>query len=508
MGLGRVGPANLPQTPSPSREEMFVFVPAFPTCVPPPMARFLHGTVVLWLCTLTEATTSPRVLHFTDLHVHTTMAAEEQVAINDLHHQDAHATTTNALWRSALSAAAQANASFVIWGGDTGPQRCETCFPYEQRHATEAIGVASTALRELLPGVRIFPVIGNTDFAEGAAHVNYADAWAHEASQSALQAWLSNGSRRNLLSRGYYSEKVDDVWRVVVLNTRACHIRNFADFKPAPNAAEQPGLPFFEDQLAWFRQQLADARLHGSRVIVTGHVPPGIWGGCWGEFSDEYEDIVASFADVVALQIFGHQHSGSSRLLRAFADGADRSEQDATASSVAFITPSIAPQGGQMPSFRVYTVDPGRAQPVVGFEQYRLDLERPTNADGNVLWQLSYQAPVHLGLASLSPEEWRRVVQHAATNATYRSLLMKLESNGKDWHAGTKSAKDYACGIKHVGEPAYLRCAGKNQEGAVRDYIMKDHTYVLSAIFPFDVIMSSFGHSLPGILEEDLLPPE
>lgn len=452
---------------------------------------------------LTDASPATlRVLHVTDAH----LGADAERG--DLPLAGNAAMATDGLLHSAISAASQADLSIALWGGDTAPTRCEHCYPYEASDVAAVIGRAAAAFRKALPdGLRVFPVLGNTDVPEQHAKPGgpYADTWADSRADDALRAWLSDGARASLTARGYYADVVDDVWTIVALNTRACHVKNFADFVPPRNGAEHgTGVPHLEEQVAWFRGVLGEARAAGRKVIVAGHVPPGIWGGCWGEFGDAYENTVADFQDVVAAQLFGHQHSGSSRLLRAFAPTDDRTLPGARESSVAFVTPAISPERWHMPTFRIYHL---RDASVDSFDQYRLDLERPTNEHGGILWQLSYQAPLHLGLASLAPREWKRVADFAKTNATYRSLLMKLEANGKEWFDGSKSAADYACGINHVGEPAYLKCTGKSQEVAVRDYAKRDHTYVLSAIFPFEAIMRHFCTSLPGLLEEDCDAP-
>ena len=104
---------------------------------------------------------------------------------------------------------------------------------------------------------------------------------------------------------------------------------------------------------------LTQARVARERVVVTGHIPPGVWSGCWvrvpvrrsccvstaftcaavlsawvltqampsnapaphggveqGNYSAAYEETLHEYRDVLAAQLFGHLHSGSFRLLR------------------------------------------------------------------------------------------------------------------------------------------------------------------------------------------------
>jgi hypothetical protein len=175
--------------------------------------------------------------------------------------------------------------------------------------------------------------------------------------------------------------------------TSACHVRNFhrfADPDPTP-----------DQQLYWLEGVLARARAGGRKVIIAGHIAPGLWGGCWGAYSEAYEAVVAAAADVVAAQLFGHQHSGSFRVLRGTRGGGDSgggsggggaggggggggsgsgggdsgSSGDSSGggaggseeavppppplTGVAFVTPSVTPFKDQDPSFRVYKVAVG-----------------------------------------------------------------------------------------------------------------------------------------------------
>lgn len=79
------------------------------------------------------------------------------------------------------------------------------------------------------------------------------------------------------------------------------------------------------------------AKHAGERVIVSGHIPPGMFGGCWGHYSKDYEGLLSRYADVLAGQLFGHQHSGSFRILRT------GSEYLGSPFAVAHVTPSFSP---------------------------------------------------------------------------------------------------------------------------------------------------------------------
>jgi hypothetical protein len=71
--------------------------------------------------------------------------------------------------------------------------------------------------------------------------------------------------------------------------------------------------------------------------MITGHIPPGMFGGCWGRASKEYELLLFKYKDALAGQVFGHQHSGSFRLLR------EEAAYLGAPFAVAHITPALSP---------------------------------------------------------------------------------------------------------------------------------------------------------------------
>ena len=124
-------------------------------------------------------------------------------------------------------------------------------------------------------------------------------------------------------------------------------------------------------QLAWLRQQLAEARASKQKVWVMGHIPPGVdlystarrmVDLCGGQnpimflSSEKLADVIAEFGDVVQLAIFAHTHMDELRLLRN--DG----QTPASGKSVAVkMISSISPINGNHPSFTLARIDPSSA---------------------------------------------------------------------------------------------------------------------------------------------------
>jgi len=121
-----------------------------------------------------------------------------------------------------------------------------------------------------------------------------------------------------------------------------------------------------EAQLAWLRQQLAEARATQQKVWVMGHIPPGVdlhatvaklddvCGGQGPEMflgSEKLADELVEFGDVITLAIFAHTHMDELHLLRG----------SGGKSVAAKLVSSISPINGNHPSFTIAQIDSATA---------------------------------------------------------------------------------------------------------------------------------------------------
>ena len=447
-----------------------------------------------------------------------------------------------ALLESALQAAKGLQPDLLVWTGDTLSHhqarltQIASSLSYEQgqerfRLSREAalwtFKNATDAISRILPGVPVFPALGNHDFypantdpgPEGKTRQWLTSALANDI----WSKWLSEDeAKRTFAWGGFYrmplqtyggsgSRPEPETTYVIGLNTEVCHMKNYYAFSDETNASEQ---------LAWLRASLMELDRMGGRAIIIGHIPPGLWSGCWGEYSEEYEQVVSDFEDVILAQFYGHDHSGSFRIfyggddLGDEVDGNDGNDGNSTSPapvSVAHVTPSLTPFKDQYPSFRVYevVVDAAGAESqsgVIGFTQYFLDLAKYAGIPGNdevVAWFVSFRAPKSLGLANLSPESWKFVADKLLSNTTIRDDFVKLWANGRPF-MGTKGLlRTYACGARHVKIKDLIECSKQNEEQFIRDYTGNQHTYVLTTMFSFDVLFAQFCNAMNGFLPED-----
>lgn len=171
-------------------------------------------------------------------------------------------------------------------------------------------------------------------------------------------------AEESFASGGYYSVTLPapiENARLVVLNDIFMS-SNYATCagKSDPGAAET--------QLAWLRQQLAEARANKQKIWVMGHIPPGVdlystasrmRDVCGGQSpvmfleSEKLANVLAEYGDVVELAIFAHTHMDELRLLKPGA---------AAGKSVGVkLVPSVSPIHGNHPSMTLAQMDPTTA---------------------------------------------------------------------------------------------------------------------------------------------------
>ena len=418
--------------------------------------------------------------------------------------------TPASVLQAALNALSADPPDLVVWTGDTAPHPAAPTESAAGRPAGPAdlaphlapLAEAAATVRAGLPGVPVAPALGNRDFRPADRARPGALLGALAADDGPWGPWLPAEARAAFAYGGYYSYLHAGLGvRLVALNTEAFHVLNLHAF-----LGHGPAL----EQLAWLEMTLARAARAGEPCVVFGHVPPGLWGGFWGRYSERYEAAVLAHAGAVAAQLFGHQHSGSLRLLRPAAGGKGAGDGGGPGApaAVAYVTPALTPYLDQHPSFRVFELGPaagGAPLTVVDFTQYYLNTSAPTAADGaTLLWRVGYSPRESLGLRDLTPASWGEAVDRMKADPAFRRRVQHLEANGAKWMGPDAMKAQYACGVAHLQDRALIDCANQNEEKLIRNYIGKKHTYVLTALFPFRDVFSHFCRALAPLAQ--LLP--
>jgi sphingomyelin phosphodiesterase acid-like 3 len=190
--------------------------------------------------------------------------------------------------------------------------------------------------------------------------------------------------------------------RLIVLNN-LYQSRRYTDCAGKPNPAPA------DAQNAWLEKELAGAKQRGERVWVLGHIPPGLdtystisqqKNVCKGDTpvmflgTERLMDVMAKYADVIRLVIFGHTHMDEMRLF-----GGEDDTEGAKGKVAIKIVPSITPIASKVPSFMVAEVNPATAQ----MEDYTV--YAASNATGvDTTWKKTYSFGATYQRTAFSPQ--------------------------------------------------------------------------------------------------------
>jgi sphingomyelin phosphodiesterase acid-like 3 len=289
------------------------------------------------------------------------------------------ADTSFALFDSSLKAMRShaAGVKFVTMSGDllSHAFQCKynLLFPKStpadlRAFAEKTLNYVMGELYGAFPNVPVYAALGNNDSDCGDyrldSHSEFLAVTGRKITKN-FSASERQSAEESFAAGGYYSVSLPiENTRLLVLNDLFMS-KNYATCagKADPTAADA--------QLAWLRQQLADARANKQKIWVMGHIPPGIdlyatesrfINVCGGQSpilylsSEKMADELVEFSDVVQLAIFGHNHMDEMRLLK------DDGQTPASNKSVAVkVVSSISPINGNHPSFTLAQIDASSA---------------------------------------------------------------------------------------------------------------------------------------------------
>jgi sphingomyelin phosphodiesterase acid-like 3 len=225
-------------------------------------------------------------------------------------------------------------------------------------------------LHVTFPGIPIYVALGNNDTACGDYRMDTDSSYLSETAQviaSTLPVAEQKQVLRQFRTGGYYSVTMAlpmrDTRLIVVNDIFLSKKYNTCKGAPDPLPADA--------EMTWLQEQLEQARRHGQRVWVMGHIPPGIdvystlskfRDVCGGQppdtflATDRMTDLLVHAADIVKLGIFAHTHMDEFRLLEPA-----RPDVAYPTSVAVKMVPSISPVDGNNPSFMIAQVNPSTA---------------------------------------------------------------------------------------------------------------------------------------------------
>lgn len=396
--------------------------------------------------------------------------------------------TPYTLLRSSLQAmrSRQSDAKFIMLSGDllahnflcrykalfptpaqTMDPRCDpgTRCDY-QLFVLKTLRFVMEELRASFPGVPVYGAVGNNDTGCGDYRLDEASKFLAQSGAifaEGLPPSQQPQARKAFAQGGYYNVPMGALMRhtrLIVLN----------DIFQSPNyktCAGKPDTAAAAVEMAWLREQLAEARRSGQKVWVMGHIPPGIdpfstvaklkdvCGSGQPEMflsSDTMADLLIEYADVIRLGLFGHSHMDEMRLLRPPAG------DSAPEHSVAIkIIPSISPVDGNNPAFTIARVDPSSA---VLRDYQVIAASNQTGID--TAWSGEYDYAQSYHEAQFSPSALRKLITNFENDGDAKTAASREYI--RDYYVGDHFAElapfwpKYICALANYTAKSYAAC--------------------------------------------------
>lgn len=272
------------------------------------------------------------------------------------------------------------------------------------------------------------------------------------------KSWLQGQALfqpQTLSNYGYYKIGLDSNVTLFALNTNLYYIFD----KAGDQFGADPG-----NQFQWLENGLKQVRQQNDTAIVIGHISPGAFERTpnitWfrPQYNKRMTQILLANSDIISMNLFGHDHTDSFRIL------CDRSGLPI---SYILLAPAVTPwrstlpgAGANNPGFRLIDYDPSNWT-ITDVRQYYINLTE-ANSNTKPEWKLEYsfnQAYQLRPSGSITALDLDRLVKRFQMNDTLFQQYFRYNSVGFDSHKCLGECKvTQLCAIKHVDYPSYYHC--------------------------------------------------
>ncbi|CAL1536690.1 unnamed protein product [Lymnaea stagnalis] len=301
-------------------------------------------------------------------------------------------------------ASIKSDVDFLIWTGDTVAHISDANLTVDLnleivRNITEFINTTFQA-------AKVYASLGNHDFYPSGQARDKDDDHFYTRVGALWEEWIINqtGAKEDIRKGGYYAVKVQPKIRLLALNTNLYYTSD----KLTPNLTDPTG------QFEWMERQLNSSRANKEKVIITGHVPPGLFipeysDWFWPQFKKTFMKIMFDYSDVIVVTHFGHDHADSFKLLQ---------NDDGSKMIPQFNAPSVTPWRYKIPAktgdahnpgIRLIKYDRDTGKPL-DYTQYYINITQ-ANAAQKSNWQPLYNFTAAYGVADMTPDSLKMFFQ-------------------------------------------------------------------------------------------------
>ncbi|WAR24741.1 LOW QUALITY PROTEIN: ASM3B-like protein [Mya arenaria] len=244
---------------------------------------------------------------------------------------------------------------------------------------------------------------------------------------------LGVNESRHFHNGGYYSATISEKLRLIGLNTNLYYDQDRLT-KDLPDPAQQ---------IDFLDKQLQEARKHNNMVYIIAHVPPGVFelgsGLTWfyPKYNKQYLEKLEEFADIISLQLYGHEHTDSFRV---------QFDAEGKPISMMLLAPAVTPWKSTLPGV-------GANNPSIRLTTGKMGWPRTMCSTGDD-WQKEYDTSDVYALDELRPAKLHELAR-AFTDRSNKLFQHYLQYNSVLWAGNTECNE--TCHLHHLCAITQLR---------------------------------------------------
>ena len=281
---------------------------------------------------------------------------------------------------------------FIVYTGDNSPH---DVWKQNSEMLVNATDFLVDYLSARFPNLMIYPALGNHESFPANFYYPPFDRNLTTILSRLWKKWivrLPDDAAETIELGGYYTLLLREGLRLMAINTDFGYQLNVYTLLNNESSV-------FRRQREWMNETLYAAEQKGEKVLILGHIPPGIFTTIesYGEF---YVPLIQRYRSVIVGQLFGHTHRDHFEVVG----------NECDLSGVVFISPPVTTFLNVNPSYRIYLMDPSSFE-IIDYEQYHINLTEANrlakmNRAQDAKWVKLYEAQQEYGLRDMSPRSW------------------------------------------------------------------------------------------------------
>lgn len=330
----------------------------------------------------------------------------------------------------------------------------------QEKFVIKTIQFVVDQLRASFPGVPVYVAMGNHD-----APCNHDEIDANSSFLTQVGRTVAAGLPPGKLLGGMQEFDRNGSYSVMMSplhNTRLIVLDDLFLMSGYKTCAGVQDYSAADAEMAWFANQLAQAKKMGQKVWVLGHLPPGIAPGgsivCGAKprmylATDRLANLMIQYANIIRLGVFAHTHSDEIRLFTL------EGESDATPNKAVAIkiVPSITPSGHDS-SFTIAQVNP-RSAVMMNYQVVK------ANGDegANTTWTTEYDFRQAYHQLAFTPATLHAMIAEFAADPDAKTeasqQYIRSIRPGKSSSQFVPFWPKYVCAISNASAKGYQSCA-------------------------------------------------